>query len=198
MALVPLAAFGQDAPVAGTPPSITVPSPILTLDQDRLYNNSAWGKRARAETEAATAALAAENRRIESELTAEERALTDRRPSMTPEVFRAAADEFDARVVDIRASQDKKAVDLTRRRDAERQAFYSAAFPVLGEVLRTRGAVAILDNRAIFLSLDAIDVTDDLVALVDNRIGAGSTVVLPGAAPEPGSVAPPHRPEQKD
>ena len=58
--------------------------------------------------------------------------------------------------------------------DAERQKFFKAAFPVLGEMLRKRGAVAILDARAIFVSAEAIDVTDDLIAELDAALKSGA------------------------
>jgi Skp family chaperone for outer membrane proteins len=148
-------------------------SPILTVDQERAFAGSAWGKRAAAEIEAASAALAAENRRIEAELTAEERALTAERATAEPAAFRAKADAFDAKVVAIRAEQDAKERDLNRLRDAERQAFFAAALPVLGQVMRDRGAVAILDSRAIFVAANAIDVTDMVIGALDGAIGAG-------------------------
>lgn len=190
-----LAAGLHVLPVAAqTTTQIEVPSPILTLDQERVFLDSLWGKRAAAEIEKLSAALAAENRRIEAELTAEERALTEKRPDMPPEEFRAAADAFDARVVDIRRVRDGKARDLADLRDAERQKFFAVAFPILGEVLRARGAVAILDARAIFIASDAIDVTTETIARIDAAVGDGAGVELPpGDAP-----LPPPQPAEED
>ncbi len=175
-ALLPVAALAQDAALG------EVVSPILTVDQERVYAESAWGKRAAAEIDAASAALAAENRRIEAELTAEERKLTDERATTPVEAFRAKADAFDRKVVSIRAAQDAKTRDLNRLRDAERQAFLNAALPVLGGVLRDRKALAILDVRAVFISSNAIDVTDDVIAALNARLGAGTA---PKLDPEP-------------
>ncbi|MCB2093449.1 MAG: OmpH family outer membrane protein [Rhodobacteraceae bacterium] len=149
-------------------------SPILTLDQERLFAESDWGKRAKAHVDSASAALAAENRKLEADLTAEEKALTEKRETMPADEFRAAADAFDARVTEIRRTQDGKARDIGRMLDAERQKFFKAAFPVLGEMLRKRGAVAILDARAIFVSAEAIDVTDDLIAELDAALKSGA------------------------
>ena len=147
--------------------------------------------------ETASAALAAENRRIEAELTAEEKALTDKRPAMPAEEFRKLADDFDARVTEFRQTQDGKARFIGRIHDAERQAFFAAALPVMAEVLRGHGAVAVLDSRAIFLSADAIDATEEMIARIDAEIGEGKDVEIPaeaedagGAAGAPGAVAP--------
>ncbi len=161
------------------PPS----SPILTIDQERLYAASAWGKRASAYLSDESVRLSAENRELEAKLVAEEKDLTDARPTMDPDVFRKAADAFDARVVELRRTQDGKARAIARISDAERQKFYAAVLPVLGEVLRRRGAVLVLDSRAIFVSVEAIDVTDEMIDAIDTTIGAGENA--PDPTPEP-------------
>ncbi len=55
------------------------PPQVLTLDQDRLYGGSLYGKALEAKALAATQALAAENRQIEADLSAEEARLTTQR-----------------------------------------------------------------------------------------------------------------------
>jgi Skp family chaperone for outer membrane proteins len=170
------AAAAQDAP---PPAAASLQTPILTIDQDRLFGETLWGKRVARRVEAASADLAAENRRIEAELTTEEKALTDKRPTMPAEEFRKLADDFDGRVTEFRQTQDGKARAIGRIHDAERQAFFSAALPVMAEVLRGHGAVAVLDSRAIFLSADAIDATEEMIARIDARIGEGEDVEVP-------------------
>ncbi|SPH17975.1 hypothetical protein DEA8626_01504 [Defluviimonas aquaemixtae] len=159
-------------------------SPILTLDQERLFTETLWGKRAAERIEAASAELAAENRQIEAELIAEERALTKQRADLPVDEFRAAAEAFDARVTEIRQTQDTKAREIGRLRDAERQRFFTEALPVMSEVLRDRGAVVVLDNRAIFLAADVIDVTDEMIARIDVEIGAGNDAPVTPETPE--------------
>jgi len=182
--------FAQAAPgglpATGFPTGTAVlQAPILTLNDEQLFDDSAWGARAEAETEAAAAELTAENRRIEARLLAEEKSLTDRRPGMDPAAFRAEADAFDERVTGIRRAQDLKARAVSRLREAERRAFFSAAVPILSEVMRKHGAVAILDARAIFLADSQIDVTAEVVALADQRLGPGAAPELPDPLDEP-------------
>jgi Skp family chaperone for outer membrane proteins len=165
-------AFLAGAPAAAQtepPPAV----PFLTVDQERLFADSLWGRRAVKEIEEASKALQAENRKIEAALTAEEKALTERRPTLPPEEFRKLADEFDSRVSGIRKAQDDKARSIAEQRDRERQAFFEAALPIMGEVMSERGAVAILDNRAIFLSVKAIDATEAVLARLNDKLGAG-------------------------
>ena len=87
----------------------------------------------------------------------------------------------------IRAEQDAKARDLTRARDEDRQAFFRAVVPVLGDLLVERKAVAILDKSAVILSLTAIDVTDEAIAKVD-------AALKPGQAPGPAACRHQRRP----
>jgi len=196
LAPVPPAQAQDVAPPAAAGPAASVASPVLTLDQERLFAESAWGRRVQADIEKASLALIAENRRIEADLTAEEKSLTARRATLAPEAFRAEADAFDARVVAIRNERDAKARGLNRLRDAERKNFFAAAIPIMGQMMQDRGAVAILDVRAIFLSVSSIDVTDQMIRRIDEVVGAGSppppeTLPPPDPGPpQPGPLPP--------
>ncbi|MEM9249165.1 MAG: OmpH family outer membrane protein [Pseudomonadota bacterium] len=156
------------------------PSPVVTLDQERVFTGSQFGRRVGSALAEASRSLAAENRRIEAELTAEERDLTERRPSLPIEEFRALAAAFDGRVVALRRAQDSKALALQRRDEAERQAFLRAALPILRELIDELGAVAILDTRAVLFAAQSIDVTNRAIARIDARIGAGEALSPPG------------------
>lgn len=163
-------------------------SPIVTLDPERLFAKSQFGQRVTRQFDVASAELLAENRRIEAELGAEEADLTRRRPTLPGAEFRALADAFDARVGRARDEQDSKGRALQRRRDQERQAFLVRVPPILAEVMRGLGAVAILDGRSVFLSVDGIDITAQAVARVDAVLGDGAALeLLPPGTPEIGA-----------
>lgn len=178
---------GADQLVQGIPQS-----PILTLDQDRLFRQSLFGQRVLADLEAETKALSAENRRIEGELAKEEKELTVRRETMPPAEFNKLADAFDKRVVGIRAAQDAKARAISQISDKGQQAFFERAFPVLAEVVRQTGAFAILDSRAIVISANTIDITDQAIQRVDLVLGDGTPTITmeDPAAPEAPAAAP--------
>ena len=177
--LVGMMALGGLMPVVA---QTTAPPQLLTLDQDRLYGGSLYGRALEAKSLAATQALAGENRKIEADLSAEEAALTDERKTVTPAAFQALADAFDAKVEKIRAAQEAKAAALKTDRDAGRKQFFDAAVPVLAELMRQSGAYAILNHDAVILSFDAIDVTDRAIAELDAKLGDGSN---PPAPPKP-------------
>jgi Skp family chaperone for outer membrane proteins len=142
-------------------------SSILTLDQERLFLESEFGRAAIERERVASQELEDENRRIEAELVAEEQALTEARATLAAEEFTARADAFDAKVERIRTEQDAKASRLTEGREADRKAFLEVAVPILGEILGDRGAAAILDKGQVILSLSAIDITDEAIARVN-------------------------------
>ena len=148
--------------------------PVLVVELDRLFAESAFGKRVTAEIEAEGAALATENRRIEAELTEEERALTEQRPTLSPEEFRALADAFDEKVQNIRREQDAKVRAFGQRGDEERRAFLAAAQPVLQALMVEANAAIMVDHRAVFLAAPSVDVTDEAITRIDAEIGDGS------------------------
>lgn len=144
-------------------------SPILTVDQEILLARSQYGAAKLSEIEDATESLAEENRQIEADLVAREAELTELRPTIPADQFRALAAEFDAEVRQIRATQDEKQRDLLRRRETLQKSFFSEALPVLAQIARERGAVAVMDKGAFLIAADQIDVTADLINRLDQR-----------------------------
>lgn len=147
---------------------------VLTLDQDRFYAGSLYGKALEAKSQATSQALAAENRQLEADLAAEEADLTQKRATMAAAEFQTLADAFDAKVEKLRKDQSAKADALQAQREAGRATFFQNAVPVLADLMRQLGAYAILDHSAVVLAFDSIDVTDRAIAAVDAQIGDGS------------------------
>ncbi len=195
-AVLLLGVGASGAQEAGAPAQRASPG-ILTLNQDRFFTESAYGKAVDAAYKAENAALLAENRRIEAQLEAEERELTERRKTMTPADFAPLAAEFDTRVEEIRRAQDAKSRSIGQRHDERRRRFFEAAAPVLAQLLSDEGAVAILSNQAVVLSLSAVDITDEAILRVDSVLPAD--LPEPGPPPDPGQPgAPPAEPGQPD
>lgn len=156
----------QDAPL---PPSAA----ILTLDDERLFTGSAFGKAVIARQEEESRGLIDENRRIEAALEAEEKDLTNRRSLMSREEFAPLSEAFNEKVEGIRKAQDAKTRELQRRFEADRQQFLDVARPILAEVMTARGAVAIIDSRAVFVGFENIDITDEAIARLDAAMDEG-------------------------
>lgn len=150
-------------------------SGILTIQPDRLFSESAFGKRVEREIEAEGAVLTAENRRIEAELRSEELELTERRSGMEPDAFRALADAFDEKVQETRRRQDQKLREISQMGEEARREFIKASLPVLQQIMQEAGAGAILDHSSVFLSADAADITSLAIARIDAVLGDGTT-----------------------
>lgn len=158
--------FAQDGPV--------IRSPVLSLDQERLFAGSDFGKRLEAELQADGLILEAENRQIEAALEAEEKDLTERRANLDAAAFRVLANEFDEKVQRIRTEQAAKARALGERSETAQRAFLDTARPVLEQFMLDAGAVVIIDPRSVVMSRAAIDVTDEVIRRVNTIIGDGS------------------------
>ncbi|HSG36310.1 MAG TPA: OmpH family outer membrane protein [Paracoccaceae bacterium] len=148
---------------------------ILTINLDQLFGQTLYGQRIRAEIDLQAKALETENRTFAEELQAQERSLTERRPTMDPADFRIEADAFDAKVQAIRQSQDEKELALQTSLARGRDEFLSAVQGVLAEIMISRGAVLIIDRRNIVMQADLIDITETAIATIDERLGDGST-----------------------
>lgn len=215
VSLAPLAALAQQAPGAaaaegdGTPaPQATAPaapvptSPqdraagpavsrgIVTVDQEKMYNRSAWGQRAEALVAERLRAVQAENDRLFADLSAEEADLTRQRATLPAEDFRARATAFDERVTTLRREREAASLEVAALAEAERNRFFAAAVPVIGSLMRERGAVLVLDPRTVLMSAEAIDMTDAAIARLNQQVGDGAGLVqvppVPLSTPAPG------------
>lgn len=170
-------------PEAQTLPTRTIPteensegylaSLVLTVDQERLFAESAWGKRVALEIEEKGRTILAENKRIEKQMSDDEADLTDSRDALDPAEFRKKAEAFDTRAMEVRRERASIVQKLNAQPQEERTAFLQAALPIMGEVMQRREAAVVLDRRTVFVSLEAIDITDELIEEIDARIGAG-------------------------
>lgn len=167
------------SPLAAAAQSVVQKTAIVTLDQEQLFLGTQYGRALQAKFEAESAALLAENRKIDAALEAEERGLTDKRATMTAQDFRPLAEAFDNKANELRKAQDVKSNALAKSRDSDRQAFFQAVAPILGDYMVERGAVAILDKSAIVVSLGSIDITKEVITRIDTRLGDGSKPPTP-------------------
>jgi len=166
---VVIALAGADSSIAQN-----MRSPILTIDSERLYRDSAFGQRVLQEIEAQSAKLAEENRTIEEQLEKEEAELTEQRSEMEAEEFRALADAFDARVQSIRRERETKSGEIASQLENSRDRFLTVALPILESIMLEAGAGIVLEQRSVFISANAIDITDNAIARINAALGDGT------------------------
>ena len=156
----------QQAPVG--------PPQVLIVDSDRLYFETQYGLRLARDLAAQQAAVQQENDRIVATLTEEERSLTERRPEMSPEAFRAEADAFDLKVQEVRRARDNKTDELQAESLAARAEFEGRVQGIVANIMLERGALMVLEQRNVILSVRSANITDDVIARVDAALGDGS------------------------
>ena len=163
--------------------------PFLYINQERILTGSERGRALLAEEEQARDALRAEARGIEANFEAEERQLTEQRPTLSAEAFRAKSNDFDARVVKARADQDARAATLAQEFDQRRRAFYAAVAPILVGVMERAGALAIFDENTVLIADQSLNVTDEVIAAID---ATQPDAPAPEVPPVGGAAAPGH------
>lgn len=168
----------------------TAQSAVLTVDPERLFAESRFGKAAVARLEASQQALLAENKKLEIALEAEEKDLTERRPSLPAPDFRKLADAFDQKAEEIRAARLAKSRSLTTLRDEDRQKFLGAIVPILGDLMGEMGALVVLDKKSVFLSFERVDITNLAIARIDATLGDDLQPKLAPTAPADTTPAP--------
>jgi Skp family chaperone for outer membrane proteins len=149
---------------------VSIPPPILTIDQDRLFLETEPGLEITGVLEERAAALTLENEAIEAQLIEEELSLTEQRATLPAEEFQALADAFDTKVQRIRAEQDQKAREINEAGEVARQQFFNDVAAVISVIVSERGALIVLDRREVFLSADRIDITDEAIARVNESV----------------------------
>jgi len=150
---------------------------VLTVDQEAMYRQSRWGRRAQAELGAQSRQVAADNDRAFADLVADEDALTAARATLSPEEFRTRAARFDERVTAVRQERQAALDELTETAELDRALFFQAAAPVLGRVMTSRGALVVLDQRTVLIADERIDATAATIAALDAELGDGREIV---------------------
>lgn len=164
---------------------------LLTIEQDQLYDQSQLGMALEAMLTLERTDLQNENQKIFDALSAEETELVELRKETDRDAFSILAQAFDLRVQSIRAEQDQKLRDLVRRREDVQQAFFALALPLVAHTTRSRGGLAVIDRRSVILAVENIDITVDVIGLIDTTYPDGQIPdMFSPTATEPAPVTP--------
>lgn len=169
---------------------------IVTIDRQRLFSETQYGRRIRETSEEERVRLATETRKAEELLLQEERQLTQQKATLAPDAFRELAKAFDAKVQALRDEGSAREQMFVRLFDNEQAAFFEQIGPILGQLVREMGAVMIIDRRAVLLAAKNIDITDEAIARIDTVLGDGKPMIDDAVAPTQAQPRPPVDPEQ--
>ncbi|MEM7669991.1 MAG: hypothetical protein AAF317_12760, partial [Pseudomonadota bacterium] len=70
---------------------------------------------------------------------------------------------------------------LTREAEERRRAFFANVTPILLQILRETGAAAVVDQRSILISKQDLNITEEVIKRLDQRIDEEAPDVPPGA-----------------
>lgn len=132
-----------------------------------MINMSSLGERVWQQLIDEQEALRSENETIDQALAQEEQEITDQRETLSPEAFTSLADAFDKKAQRLRAEQAAKLEALTEKRAAMANELIVLATPILEEIMREAGALALIDAKAIVLGAGYIDITDEAIERID-------------------------------
>lgn len=162
LALAP--ASGRAQPVAGG---------VVAMNLEQVFSETMLGKRMRGDHAAAVARMETCNDNLRTLLEAEEARLAELRGDTPADEFRGLADAFDAEVRRIRTARARSAEALERSWGEAHVAFLRAVQGVLGRILTERGGAVLLDNRALLLATNEVDITSEAILRIDEALGDG-------------------------
>ncbi|MBI1492322.1 OmpH family outer membrane protein [Halocynthiibacter styelae] len=176
---MPTALRAQQNGETDVPPEVSVEefqafSTLLTIERDQLYRRSQLGIALEAMLTGERDALQTENQQIFDALTAEENELVTLRGQTEAESFSVLASAFDEKVQRIRQEQDLKLRTLVRRREEILNRFVTISLPLVAQVARDRGGLAVIERSQVFLVVQDIDITTDAIALIDQVYSGGN------------------------
>ena len=151
--------------------------PVATIDQERLFAGSLFGKAFNEKLRKDASELDDENTRIAKELTDEETALTEKRKELKNEEFRKLAAIFNEKVETIRRDQSQKQKNLNAAQIQGQLAFFVKAKPIIVDLMNELGILFILNDQAIFMAGNSGDITKKAIERIDQILGTG---ILPG------------------
>jgi Skp family chaperone for outer membrane proteins len=159
-------------------------SSVLIIDNEDVFTKTLFGQRLLSDLDAEARLIQSENQRIIADLLAEESALTQQRPTMDAEEFRAAAAAFDAKAQAFRQERDAAKTALRSKSSSARTEFLQRVTPIIARLMIERGASVVIDRtqKSVFLNIDTVDITADAIILIDRMIGEGNA---PPADPSP-------------
>ena len=146
------------------------PAIIIFLDFERLFIDSAVAKDIQRQLREQIDKVSAEASAANEDLSRRIRDLDQQRTIMTPEALQDRATELQAerrrsQQDFARRTQSIEAGAIKARRDVE-----AALRPIFAEILQKKGADLLLDQNSILVGNVGLDVTEEAIALLNQRL----------------------------
>lgn len=158
---------------------------VLVISRQRVLNESSVAERLNDAEAAMTGELQARVDAVKARLSAEEQELTRLRNTLPREEFERRVQSFDQTVRRERRMTQRRAAALQTAFRRARGELAEALVPILVTISRDRGARLVLDRDQILLAHPSIDVTEEVIAMMDERVPLPQLPALEDLEPLP-------------
>ncbi len=162
------------------------PAVIVIVDLDRVVNESAAGKAATTELQGRITALQTRANTLQSQLQAEANAIQQGQANntITGAQLEARAKAFGERQQAAQQELARTEGEIQRARAFVLKQINDAAQPVITQIMREKGAQIALAEGATLQHAAALNITNDVIARVNQALPRVSTTPPPAAQPQ--------------
>ncbi len=158
------------AATPATPPAALTPAIIVVVDVARVRSDSAAAKDIQRQMTAIQDVYSAEISKLEDQLRAQDQELQRQQAILSADAFAQRRREFEAAVDRAQRLVEDRNRTLERLYSEAMGKVTAAIVTSLGELQRERNFSMVLDRTQVLVPLPALDLTNDTLARVDQRL----------------------------
>ncbi|MGC6511358.1 MAG: OmpH family outer membrane protein [Parvibaculales bacterium] len=143
---------------------------VLVVDIQKVFANSLSGKSLNSQVKEKTDAIRATRDKAQKDLEADAKKIEDQKTLLTPEALRAKADELRLKEIAKNQELQQELRKLETAQAAAQSEILKKLSPILSDVMKEKGADAIMEARLALISNPDINVTDVVVKRLDDSL----------------------------
>ena len=167
---------------SGLPPVI-----VALFDKEALFRESAAGKDFRKQLEELRNKFQGDLAHQQEELKKKDQDLRNRQALLSAEAFEAERKKFEAEVQGAQGKFEERNRQIQAAIGNAEQEIFKATTPILGEIMRQKGATLLLDKAAVLISANDFDITSEVVKKLDGMLPKIKLELKP--VPPPGNAS---------
>lgn len=145
-------------------------SDVLVVDIEKVFANSLSGKSLIDQIKTEGDAIRASRDKAQKDLEADAKKIDEQKTLLTPEALRAKADELRLKEISKNQEIQQELRKLETAQATARNEILKKLSPILTEVMKQKGADAIIEARLALISSPDINVTDVVVKRLDEAL----------------------------
>ncbi len=158
-------------PAAAPAPTGPLPAPIIAVvDVDRIRENSTAAKSVREQLEKQRTTFQDEISKQENDLRNAEQDLNKQRSVLSPEAFNQRRQQFEQRVAEVQRTVQARRRQLEGAMQNSMTQVNTAVVQSVQDIATARGATLVLPKSQIILVDKSMEVTDEVLSLVNRKL----------------------------